>query len=146
MISTIIYIKNIPFVWTSGCSEKMLLHCQWQRFNVSFSKQKLNIRMGPLSSWRFKEKKGRDLTQSCDKNPYTLRTIKKATWQHKNATKNVDYITIADRLRTVNWSNSSHPTGVVKPVHECSTFPLTAKVVLSIVHGTDGYILKDNQE
>ena len=73
--------------------------------------------------------KGRDLTQSCDKNPYTHRTIQKATWQHKNATKNFDYTTIADRLRTVSWSNSSHPTGVVKPVYERSTFPLTATAV-----------------
>ena len=76
-----------------------------------------------------KEKKGRDLTQSYDKNPYTHRTIQKATWQHKNATKNFDYTTIADRLRTVSWSNSSHPTGVVKPVYERSTFPLTATAV-----------------
>ena len=44
----------------------------------------------------------------------------------KNATKNFDYTTIADRLRTVSWSNSSHSTGVVKPVYEHSTFPLTA--------------------
>ena len=82
----------------------------------------------PRCSVRFSREKGRDLTQSRDKNPYTHRTIKKATWQHKNATKNFDYTTIADRLRTVNWSNSSHPTGVVKPVYERSTFPLTAKV------------------
>ena len=34
--------------------------------------------------------------------------------QHKNATKNFDYTTIADRLRTVSWSNNSDPTGVVK--------------------------------
>ena len=74
-------------------------------------------------------KKGKDLTQSCDKNPYTHRKIQKATWQHKNATKNFDYTTIADRLRTVSWSNSSHPTGVVKPVYERSTFPLTATAV-----------------
>ena len=31
----------------------------------------------------------------------------------KKATKNFDYTVIADRLRTVSWSNSSHPTGVV---------------------------------
>ena len=61
---------------------------------------------------------------------------KKATWQHRNATKNFDYTTVADRLRTVSWSDSSHPTGVVKPVYERSTFPLAAKVVQSIVHGT----------
>ena len=77
-----------------------------------------------MTIWR---EKGRDLTQSCDKNPYTHRTIQKATWQHKNATRNFDYTTIADRLRTVSWSNSSHPTGVVKPVYERSTFPLTAQ-------------------
>ena len=30
-----------------------------------------------------------------------------------NATKKFDYTAIADRLRTVSWSNYSHPTGVV---------------------------------
>ena len=43
----------------------------------------------------------------------------------QNATKYFDYTTIADWIRTVSWSNSSHPTGVVKPVYERSTFPLT---------------------
>ena len=43
----------------------------------------------------------------------------------KNATINFDYTTIVDRLKTISWSNSSHPTGVVKPVYERSTFPLT---------------------
>ena len=57
--------------------------------------------------------KGRDLTQSYDKRLYTHRKIQKASWQHKKATKNFDYTTIADRLRTVSWSNSTHPTGVV---------------------------------
>ena len=65
--------------------------------------------------------KGGDLTQPCDKNPFTHRTIQKAMWQHKYATKIFDYTTIADRLRTVSWSNSSHPTGVVKPAYERST-------------------------
>ena len=31
--------------------------------------------------------------------------------------QNFDYTTIADRLRTVSWSNESHPTGVVKTVN-----------------------------
>ena len=39
----------------------------------------------------------------------------KSNGQHKNATKNFDYTTIADRLRTANVSNNSHQTGVVKP-------------------------------
>ena len=31
----------------------------------------------------------------------------KTKGQHTNATKNFDYTTIADRLRTVSWSNKS---------------------------------------
>ena len=52
----------------------------------------------------------------------------------QNATKNFDYTTIADRLRKVNWSNDSHPTGVVKPVYGIHTFPITTTVVLSKGH------------
>ena len=66
--------------------------------------------------------KGKDRTQSYDKSPYTDR-------QHKNATKNFGYTTIADRLRTVSWGNDSYPTGVVKPVNGILTLPLTTKVV-----------------
>ena len=29
-----------------------------------------------------------------------------------NATKKFDYTAVADRLRTVSWSNYGHPTGV----------------------------------
>ena len=47
----------------------------------------------------------------------------------KNATKNFDYTTIADRLRTVSWGNDSHPTGVVKPVYGIPTFPITTKAL-----------------
>ena len=72
-----------------------------------------------------KEKKG-DLTQSYDKTSYTNRKFE-TKGQHTNATKNFDYITIADRLRTVSWSNNSHPTGVVKPVYGYPTFPLPQK-------------------
>ena len=50
-------------------------------------------------------------------------------WQHKNTNKNFDYTTIADGLWTVSLSNNSHPSGVVKPVYENPTFPLTATVV-----------------
>ena len=52
-------------------------------------------------------------------------------WQHKNATKNFDYLTIADRPRTLSWSNDSNQTGVAKPVYGIPTFPLTTKAVLS---------------
>ena len=50
------------------------------------------------------------------KNPMSTENSK-TNEQHKNAIKNFDYTTIADRLRTVSFSNISHPTGVVKPVY-----------------------------
>ena len=68
--------------------------------------------------WR---EKGRDLIQSYEKSPYTLRKIQKVTWQHKNATIKIDFTTIPGRLRTVSWSINSHTTGVVKPVNDHST-------------------------
>ena len=52
-----------------------------------------------------REKEG-DLTQSYDKTPYTNRKLENQRTTH-NATKNFDYTTIADRLRTVSWSNKS---------------------------------------
>ena len=67
-------------------------------------------------------------------NAPTLTEKSKKQRDNKNATKKFDYTTIADRLGTVSWSNSSYPTGVVKPVYERSTFPLTATVVLSKGH------------
>ena len=49
--------------------------------------------------------------------------------QHKDAAKNVNYTTIADRLRTASWSNYCNPTGEFKPVYGIPTFPLTEKAV-----------------
>ena len=43
-------------------------------------------------------------------------------WQYKNATKNFDYTTIADRLRKVSWCYCMYPTGVVKPDYVYLTF------------------------
>ena len=46
----------------------------------------------------------------------TLTPTKKSNkekWQHKRATKNFDYTTIADDIRTVSWSDDSHPAEVV---------------------------------
>ena len=58
----------------------------------------------------------------------TEKSKKQSKLQHKNVTKSFDYTTIADRLRTVSFSNNSHQTGVVKPVYRILTFPLTATV------------------
>ena len=61
--------------------------------------------------------------------PYSHRKIQMQRDNIKNATKNFGYTTIATRLRTVSWRNISLPTGVVKPVYERSTFPLTTTAV-----------------
>ena len=73
------------------------------------------------------QEKARDLTQCSDKSPFTNKKLQNPEWQHKNATKNVDYTTIADRLIMVSWSNDSHLTGVVELVYGIPTFPLTKK-------------------
>ena len=52
----------------------------------------------------------------------------------QSATKNFDCTKIADRLRTVNWSNDNNPTDMVKPVYGIPTFQITAKAVLSKGH------------
>ena len=57
----------------------------------------------------FEEKKGKDWTLSYDKSPYTHGKLKKCQMTTQNATKNFDYTTIAERLRTVSRSNDSHP-------------------------------------
>ena len=78
-----------------------------------------------LSSTSCKEKKEEIWLSHMRKAATPTEKSKKETWQHKNATKNFDYTTIADLLRTVNWGNNIHPTWVVKPVHGIPTFPLT---------------------
>ena len=45
-------------------------------------------------------------------------TENETKWQLKNATRNIDNTTIADRLKTVSLINNSHPTGAIKPVYE----------------------------
>ena len=63
------------------------------------------------------------------KAPTSTETSKKQRVDTKNATKNFDYTTIADRLRAVSLSNNNHPTGVFKLVYERPTFSLTETFV-----------------
>ena len=44
---------------------------------------------GEKSSKDMAREKGRDLTQSYDKSPYTNRNVKRAKWQHKQRHKKV---------------------------------------------------------
>ena len=77
---------------------------------------------------RLKEKKKEIWLSLTTKAP--IPTDNSATnWAHKKATKNFDYTTIANRLRTVSWSNDNYPTGVVKPVYRIPSFPITTKAV-----------------
>ena len=61
--------------------------------------------------------KGRYQTQSYDKSPYTNRNVKRAKWKHKQRHKKIDNTAVADRRRTVSWSNYGHSTGVVNLVY-----------------------------
>ena len=69
-----------------------------------------------MSLFIYREK-GRDLTQSYDKSLYPSRNIKRTKRQHKQRHKKFAYTAVADRLRTVSWSNYGHPTGVVNMVY-----------------------------
>ena len=60
--------------------------------------------------------------------PTLTEKSKKQRDNTKSATKTF-YTAIADRLKTVSWSNNSHPTGVVKPLYEHSITLLTTKAV-----------------
>ena len=75
------------------------------------------------------EKKGKIWLIPMTNAPTLTEKSKKQRENIKHDTKNFDYTAIADRFRTAIWSNSTYPTGVVKPVYERSTFPLTAKMV-----------------
>ena len=91
----------------------------------------LNIKSTLYGTRYSVREKGRDLTQSYYKSPYTHRKTQLVTWQNTNSTKKFDNTTIADRLRTVSLSNDRDQTGVVKPVNGIPTFTRTAKYVLS---------------
>ena len=73
------------------------------------------------------DKKGRDLTQSYDKSPYTHRKIQKASLQN---TKTSPKTSITQQLRTDLGRSvgvtAVNLTGLVKPVYVRTTFPLTA--------------------
>ena len=56
-------------------------------------------------SWSFKEKKKEIWPSPMTKTPHTNRKFENQRTTHTNATKNFDYTTIADRIRTVSWSN-----------------------------------------
>ena len=59
----------------------------------------------------YREKKEEIWLSTMTKAPTPAENVKKAKWQHKQRHKKFDYTEVADRLRTVSWSN--YQTGVV---------------------------------
>ena len=84
---------------------------------VFFTPKKYYVQFSRRKKKQDTRQKGGDLTQSYDKSPYTNRNVKRENDNTSNATKKFDLTAIADRLRTVSWSNYSYPTGVVNLVY-----------------------------
>ena len=72
--------------------------------------------------------------------PILLQKKKQKTRLHTNATKNFDYTTIVDQLKTVSFGNDSNHTGVVKPVNGIPTNPPT-HFNSCVIKGTDIQVL-----
>ena len=110
----------------------------------------------PKVSTYTRREKGRDLTQSYDKSPYTDRKLQKASW------KTPPKSSITQRVRTDLGRSvgltAVNQTGVVKPGLRALTPPTHRKSSVinrtwhdrTIVYNTDyfedGYMLKANQE
>ena len=100
-----------------------------QRKDLSDSDNIFNPHSDTLNYFTPQEKKEEIWLSPMTEAPTPTEKSKKHRDNTKNATKNFDRTTIADRLRTVRWTNSSHPTGMVKTINERSTFPLTRTAV-----------------
>ena len=69
------------------------------------------------------------LSPTCiTKAPTPTEMSKRQSDNTNNATKKFDYTAVADRLRTVSWSNYGRPTGVVNLVYG-PNLPTPATVV-----------------
>ena len=86
-----------------------------------------------LHIWSSKRKRKRSDSILWQTPLHPQKTLKsKATTQKRHL--NIDYTTIAKRLRAVSWGDDSNPIGVVKPVCGIPSFPLTTKAVKSKWH------------
>ena len=89
------YDRCIKFHDISNCFiDNFKLHGRCWKWWVTVVARKL---VGHISRTIAVRERGRDLTQSYDKRPYTHRKIQKATWQHK---KTPPKTSITQRLRT----------------------------------------------
>ena len=80
---------------------------------------------GTIANFAKQREKKEEIWLRCmTKGPLHPQKNPKSKVTTQNATKNVDYKPIADRLRTASWGNYNHQRGVVKPVYGIPTFPL----------------------
>ena len=122
---------ELYFCWKSYKVMKSTLFVKRSWINVIPESCHFLIKMGLLSIWmkqlyqsgdfktaeilRFgsKEKKEEIWLSPVTKAHTPTEMSKGQSDNINNATKKFDYTAVADRLRTVSWSNYSHPTGVV---------------------------------
>ena len=75
------------------------------------------LEYGPVSVYPseedFKRKKEEIWLSPMTKAPTPTEKSKKATWQHKNVTKNFDYTTIADRLKSIEVTTATQQLEVI---------------------------------
>ena len=103
-----------------GLTEQWRTGREWRiQYEIIQGKKVKNNAFQFPAKYRTAREKGRDLTQSYDKSPYTCtnRNVKREPWQHKQRHKKFDYTAVADRLKTASWSNYGHPTGVINLVY-----------------------------
>ena len=84
--------------------------------------------LGPSGSeLRSKEKKEKIWLSPMTKAPTPTEMSKGQRDNTNNTTKKLYYTAVADRLRTVSWSNYGHPTGVVSLVYGAKESRLTMR-------------------
>ena len=88
--------------------EGVIVYGHVQECHVTFGRDILhNVRWDPHIDHKTSWEKKKEIWPSPMIKPPIPTENSKTKGQHTNATKNFDYTTIADRLRTVSWSNKS---------------------------------------
>ena len=90
-----------------GTSAKYLLKIVVEKFNVTWQWSWWHTLTHCTFLKILPQEKKKEIWLSPMTKTLTPTENPKTNGQHKIATKNFDYITIADRLRTVSWSNNS---------------------------------------
>ena len=121
--------RHVPFISVRGSysAEQLHIKSKWSEVGNVKKVRPLAMMMSSLNSSTFSYEKKEEIWLS----PMT-----KSLHSQKNKKKQRDTNFITQQMRTnlgrPVWSINNHPTVVVKPVYERSTFPLTATAVFII--------------